>query len=52
MGWSLGANILVNYLGESKEKSNLKAAVSLANPFDLVKADKAMRTGFCRYIIN
>ncbi len=38
VGWSLGANILVRYLGEEKEKTPLKAAVSLCNPFDLVMA--------------
>ena len=36
VGWSLGANILVRYLGEEKSKTPLSAAVSLCNPFDLV----------------
>jgi predicted alpha/beta-fold hydrolase len=34
-GWSLGANILVNYLGEQGEDTPLEAAVSMCNPFDL-----------------
>ena len=29
VGWSLGANILVNYLGEQETESKLAAAVSL-----------------------
>ena len=49
-GWSLGANILVNYLGEEglaaqKQQSApqlLDGAVSLCNPFDLVTCDAAL----------
>ena len=48
-GWSLGANILVNYLGEegmaaSKQPAQqlLDGAVSLCNPFDLVTCDAAL----------
>ncbi|KAK9862037.1 hypothetical protein WJX84_009827 [Apatococcus fuscideae] len=48
VGWSLGANILVRYLGEEKEKTPLKAAVSLCNPFDLVRADQNFHVGFNR----
>ena len=36
VGWSLGANILVRYLGEAKSGTPLAAAVSLCNPFNLV----------------
>eukprot|EP00276_Gloeochaete_wittrockiana_P009635 CAMPEP_0184644368 /NCGR_PEP_ID=MMETSP0308-20130426/1092_1 /TAXON_ID=38269 /ORGANISM="Gloeochaete witrockiana, Strain SAG 46.84" /LENGTH=369 /DNA_ID=CAMNT_0027072853 /DNA_START=1468 /DNA_END=2577 /DNA_ORIENTATION=- len=35
VGWSLGANILLRYVGEEGDKCLLAAAVSLANPFDL-----------------
>ena len=35
-GWSLGANILVRYLGEEGAASPISAAVSMCNPFDLV----------------
>ncbi|KAI9486060.1 MAG: Alpha/Beta hydrolase protein [Benjaminiella poitrasii] len=34
IGFSLGSNILVKYLGEEGEKTPLKAAISVANPFD------------------
>jgi hypothetical protein len=47
-GYSLGANILVNYLGEAGAATPLAAAVSLCNPFDLVLADKAFAAGFNR----
>ncbi|KAL9052089.1 MAG: hypothetical protein Q9162_005606 [Coniocarpon cinnabarinum] len=35
IGFSLGANILVNYLGEEGERCELDAAVSVSNPWDL-----------------
>ncbi len=35
-GWSLGANILVRYLGEEGAACPISAAVSMCNPFDLV----------------
>ncbi|KAK2749429.1 hypothetical protein FQN57_006363 [Myotisia sp. PD_48] len=35
MGFSLGANILTNYLGEEGDKCVLKAAVVLSNPWNL-----------------
>ncbi|KAJ7520166.1 hypothetical protein O6H91_20G070200 [Diphasiastrum complanatum] len=46
VGWSLGANILVRYLGEESEKCTLTGAVSLCNPYDLVIADKNFQKGF------
>ncbi|KAI9314943.1 Alpha/Beta hydrolase protein [Dichotomocladium elegans] len=36
IGYSLGSNILVKYLGEEGEKTPFKAAVSVANPFDFL----------------
>ena len=36
VGWSLGANILLRYLGEEGAQARLTGAVSLCNPFDLV----------------
>ena len=36
VGWSLGANILVRYLGETRSGTPLAAAASLCNPFNLV----------------
>ncbi|CAN1180325.1 Embryogenesis-associated protein EMB8 [Linum perenne] len=44
VGWSLGANILVNYL--AKETCRLAGAASLCNPFNLVIADEDFRKGF------
>eukprot|EP00897_Mesotaenium_endlicherianum_P004421 jgi/Mesen1/4006/ME000211S03190 len=45
-GWSLGANILVRYLGQEGEDTPLSGAVSLCNPFDLVLADRNFHVGF------
>ncbi|KAM0923606.1 hypothetical protein ACQ4PT_005406 [Festuca glaucescens] len=45
-GWSLGANILVRYLGEETDKCSLSGAVSMCNPFDLVIADEDFHKGF------
>jgi len=39
-GWSLGANILVNYLGEQGSDTPLEAAVSMCNPFDLTISNR------------
>jgi predicted alpha/beta-fold hydrolase len=39
-GWSLGANILLRYLGEDGSGTPLQAAVSMCNPFDLVRSNK------------
>ncbi|KAK4804320.1 hypothetical protein SAY86_004137 [Trapa natans] len=46
IGWSLGANILVRYLGQECHTSPLSGAVSLCNPFNLVIADEDFRKGF------
>lgn len=46
VGWSLGANILVRYLGEESHTCPLSGAVSLCNPFNLVIADEDFRKGF------
>ncbi|XP_010267450.1 PREDICTED: embryogenesis-associated protein EMB8 isoform X2 [Nelumbo nucifera] len=45
-GWSLGANILVRYLGQEFHTCALSGAVSLCNPFNLVIADEDFRKGF------
>mmetsp|Transcript_35862 Transcript_35862/g.91647 ORF Transcript_35862/g.91647 Transcript_35862/m.91647 type:complete len:652 (-) Transcript_35862:188-2143(-) len=47
-GWSLGANILLNYLGEEGSATPVRAAVSLCNPFDLVRSDENFQRGFNR----
>lgn len=46
LGWSLGANILVRYLGQESHACPLSGAVSLCNPFNLVIADEDFRKGF------
>ncbi|KAL5719011.1 embryogenesis-associated protein emb8 [Ranunculus cassubicifolius] len=45
-GWSLGANILVRYLGEESNNCSLSGAISLCNPFNLVLADEDFHKGF------
>ncbi|XP_008791618.2 embryogenesis-associated protein EMB8 [Phoenix dactylifera] len=46
VGWSLGANILVRYLGQESRNCPLSGAVSLCNPFNLVIADEDFHKGF------
>ncbi|XP_072958521.1 embryogenesis-associated protein EMB8 [Typha angustifolia] len=46
VGWSLGANILVRYLGQESHNCPLSGAVSLCNPFNLVIADEDFHVGF------
>ncbi|KKA29035.1 hypothetical protein TD95_002183 [Thielaviopsis punctulata] len=43
VGFSLGANILTNYIGEEGEACVLKAAVLCSNPFNLEVANNALR---------
>ena len=38
VGFSLGANHLLRYIGDSQKNSGLKAAISISNPFDLLAA--------------
>ena len=45
-GWSLGANILTNFLGEEGENAKLAGAVAMCNPFDLNACDAALQNGF------
>lgn len=47
-GWSLGANILVRYLGEQRHDTPIAAAVSMCNPFDLLLGNTNFETGFNR----
>jgi hypothetical protein len=42
-GWSLGANILVNYLAEAGPGTPLEAAVSMCNPFELTISNAALK---------
>ncbi|MEW5315800.1 MAG: hypothetical protein WDW38_007205 [Sanguina aurantia] len=45
-GWSLGANILLRYLGEEGAATPLAAAVSMCNPFDLTISNANFTKGF------
>lgn len=46
VGWSLGANILIRYMGQEGGSCPLSGAVSLCNPFNLVIADEDFHKGF------
>jgi predicted alpha/beta-fold hydrolase len=35
LGFSMGSNVLVKYLGEEKENAGLTAGISVGNPFEL-----------------
>jgi predicted alpha/beta-fold hydrolase len=48
-GWSLGANILTNYLGLVGEDTPLDAAAVMCNPFDLVLGSHNLTKGFNQY---
>jgi len=48
VGWSLGANILVNYVGEEGADCELTSAVSLCNPFNLPVCNAALQKGFSK----
>jgi predicted alpha/beta-fold hydrolase len=39
IGYSLGANILVKYLGEEGTQTPLTGAISMSNPFDFIKGE-------------
>jgi predicted alpha/beta-fold hydrolase len=46
VGYSLGANVLLKYLGESGSQSRLDAAVAVSVPFDLDDACRSISGGF------
>lgn len=46
LGFSLGANILTNYVGEEGVHCPLSAAVAVGNPFDLQISSKALQRTF------
>lgn len=35
LGYSMGSNLLVKYLGEEQDRAGLTAGISVGNPFDL-----------------
>lgn len=48
IGYSLGGNVLLKWLGETKETNPLKAAIAISVPFELHKASSRIRHGFSR----
>lgn len=48
IGFSLGGNVLLKWLGETKEKNPLQAAIAVSVPFVLHKAAARMQKGFSR----
>jgi uncharacterized protein len=46
IGFSLGANILCNYIGEEADKCLLEAAVLVSNPFNLDVANSALESSW------
>eukprot|EP01120_Amphizonella_sp_Union-15-10_P008889 TRINITY_DN3286_c0_g2_i3.p1 TRINITY_DN3286_c0_g2~~TRINITY_DN3286_c0_g2_i3.p1 ORF type:complete len:380 (-),score=40.06 TRINITY_DN3286_c0_g2_i3:70-1209(-) len=43
IGFSLGSNILVKYVGEEGDRITLDAAISVANPFDFIECSKLLQ---------
>src|SRR5690349_12965567 len=48
VGWSLGGNVLLKYLGEEGPSTPLAAAVAVCVPFNLHICAERLRTGFSR----
>lgn len=48
VGWSLGANVLLKYLGESGDDTPLAGAAAVSPPFQLEPCADKLRTGFAR----
>lgn len=48
IGYSLGGNMLLKYLGESEKNSNLDAAVAVSVPFLLSRCSDRLNRGFSR----
>ncbi len=49
LGFSLGGNVLLKYLGEQGTDTPLRAAVAVCVPMDLLKAVDYLQTGFSRF---
>ncbi len=56
VGYSLGGNVLLKYLGEVGAETPLRAAVAVCVPLDLYKCAEALNIGFSRiyqrYLLN
>ncbi len=48
VGYSLGGNVLLKYLGERGDTAGLAGAVAVSVPFDLDKAARRLERGFSR----
>ncbi len=48
VGYSLGANVLLKWLGENPNQSRIRAAVAVSTPFDLSQSTKKLKHGFSR----
>ena len=48
-GFSLGANVLLKWLGETEINDRVHKAVAVSTPFDLSKCSNAMLNGFSRF---
>ncbi len=49
-GVSIGGNMLLKYLGEMSENSNIDMACAISTPFDLEECSKAINNGFNKHI--
>lgn len=49
IGYSLGGNVLLKWLGQTREENPLKAAIAISVPFELDKAAKRIRHGFSKF---
>ncbi|MBV9576737.1 MAG: hydrolase [Gammaproteobacteria bacterium] len=49
IGYSLGGNVLLKWLGETGRENPLKAAIAISVPFELNKAADRIQQGFSRF---
>lgn len=49
VGFSLGGNVLLKWIGETAQRNPLKAAAAISVPFDLNKAVLRIQRGFSRF---
>jgi len=49
IGYSLGGNVLLKWLGETGKENPLKAAIAISVPFELQKASHRIQRGFSRF---
>lgn len=49
IGYSLGGNVLLKWLGETGQNNPLKAAIAISVPFELLKASIHIRHGFSKF---